>query len=605
MLEKVVSSIGRFSYKHSKFIACLGAALLVLVIILQSFTAIEYTYAEESVVTDIFPQDDTLLIVYDNYDEEKIDDLIKILEKDEHITSIQAYANTLGMGMTPTELSEMLGIDVVFLNTLFYVYENGMLAEGMKFTDFVSFISSDAFLENEMFASMIDDDSKAQISQLGTLVHAIESGNRYTPEEIGSMFGIDSDLVKVVFYIKQFMNISSDNALGTILGTLASVSGMDPELIELLFDVEPIQKMRFGDFISTIAKVYPIISTIMPSDQAAPLEALISIHDSVVNETLLYPSDIADMLGSMGGADLLNNDTVTLLYIMSRSNTLDYSNTRIPLYDFFIFISENIVSNEQLSSFFNGDVAKQIEDAKVQMLDGKAQLVGPEHSRMIITLNYVPESPEIRAFYNNLTKNLDDLMVKDYYLVGNSAMSYEVMQSFDTEFLIITIVTALVVFAVVLFTFKNLPVSLLLICVIECAVFAMMSVMTIAGDPIFFIALILVQCILMGTMIDYAILFTTYYIETRKTFLLKDALPETMRRSTYAILTSSLILILVTFICGFFMTGTVAAILQALSTGAFCAIVLILFVLPSLLIIFDKWIIKERAEDSLTETIQE
>jgi predicted RND superfamily exporter protein len=125
--------------------------------------------------------------------------------------------------------------------------------------------------------------------------------------------------------------------------------------------------------------------------------------------------------------------------------------------------------------------------------------------------------------------------------------------------------------------------------------------MTLANEPIFFIALILVQCILMGTMIDYAILFTTYYIETRKTFLIKDALPETMRRSTYAILTSSLIMIMVTFICGFFMTGTVAAILQALSTGAFCAIVLILFVLPSVLTIMDKWIIKERAEDKVID----
>ena len=100
----------------------------------------------------------------------------------------------------------------------------------------------------------------------------------------------------------------------------------------------------------------------------------------------------------------------------------------------------------------------------------------------------------------------------------------------------------------------------------------------------------------MGTMIDYAILFTTYYMETRKTFCLEDALPEVMRRSAYAILTSSLILILVTFICGLFMTGTVAAILQTLSIGALCAILLILFVLPSLLVILDKWIIKDSKE---------
>ena len=129
-----------------------------------------------------------------------------------------------------------------------------------------------------------------------------------------------------------------------------------------------------------------------------------------------------------------------------------------------------------------------------------------------------------------------------------------------------------------------------------------MSVMTISGSPIFFIALILVQCILMGTMIDYAILFTTYYKEIRKTHSLEDTLPEVMRKSTYAILTSSLIMVLVTFVCGLFMTGTVAAILQTLSIGAFCAIVLILFVLPSMLVILDKWILKdsERAKETVT-----
>ena len=601
MLERIVTSIGHFSYKYRRFIALFGVILFVAVLILQSMTAIEYTYAEESLVSDIFPQDDTVVIVYNNSDEESISELIKYLEKDEHVTSIQAYANTLGLKMSPAEYSEMLGIDIVFLNTLFYVYENGMLAEGMTFTDFVTFISSDEFLENPMFSSMINEESKAQIDQLSNLVDALSTSRRYSPDEIGAMFDVDPNLLKVIFYIKQLMNITSTNPLGTIFGTVASIAGMDSEWIEMIFQIEPVERMSFSEFTSTLATIYPYVSRFLDPQQAGMFESLISISESVKNNEELYPDDIAQMFSTMEGTEMLNEDSITLLYIMSRSNTLDYSDTRIALYDFFMFISNDIASNESLASFFDEDVTKQLEDAKTQMADGRAQLVGSDHSRMVITLNYVPESPEIKAFYDDLTKALDSLMLKDYYLVGNSAMSYEVSQSFDKEFLIITIVTALVVFAVVLFTFKNLPVSILLIVVIECAVFAMMSVMTLANDPIFFIALILVQCILMGTMIDYAILFTTYYIETRKTFLIKDALPETMRRSTYAILTSSLIMIMVTFICGFFMTGTVAAILQALSTGAFCAIVLILFVLPSVLTIMDKWIIKERAEDKVID----
>ncbi len=593
MFDKIVSSIGKFSYKYRKIIAVLGALLFIAVTILQALTVVEFTYAEESVVSDIFPQDDTLVIVYNKYDEDRIPTLIEHLEKDEHVTSVQAYANTLGIKLSPAEISEMLGIDIVFVNTLYYIYENGMLTEGMTFVDFVTFISSDEFLSNEMFASMIDDDSKAQIYQLRDLVNAINSVKRYTAPQIAEMFDIDVNTVNIIFYIKQLMNITASNSINTIFATAAKALGMAPDIIETLFKVKPVEKMTFNDFVLTLKTIYPYVKDFLNSEQAAQFDSLISIHASIKENAEIFPEDIAEMFSSMEGAEMFNKDTITLLYIMSRSNTMDYSDKKVALYDFFIFLAEDIVGNESLSAFFDEDVASQLDSAKAEMVNGRSQLVGKEHSRMIVTLNYVPESPEIQAFYDDLTDTLDSLMLHDYYLVGNTAMSYEVSQTFHNEFLLITLVTAAVILLVVLITFKNIPVSLLLICVIECAVFAMMSVMTVANSPIFFIALILVQCILMGTMIDYAILFTTYYREARKTFSIEDALPETMRKSTYAILTSSLILVLVTFICGLNMTGTVAAILQTLSVGAFCAILLILFVLPSYLVIFDKWITKE------------
>jgi predicted RND superfamily exporter protein len=181
----------------------------------------------------------------------------------------------------------------------------------------------------------------------------------------------------------------------------------------------------------------------------------------------------------------------------------------------------------------------------------------------------------------------------EYYLVGSTAMSYEISHSFKQEYLIISIVTAIAVFLVVWFTFKKFFLSVLLIAVIEGAVFSMMSVMVAINLPMFFVALILVQCILMGSMIDYGILFTTYYMEVRKEFSVEKALPEVMKRSTHAILTSSLIIVLVTLICGRLMSGAVASILTTLGIGALCAILLILFVLPSLLVIFDKQVVKQ------------
>ena len=596
MFDKIVSSIGRFSFKNRKLIAVLGFILLIAVIILESQTIIEYSYAEDSIVTDIFPQDDIIVLVYENKDEKMMSSIIDMLSKDEHVTSIQAYANTLGAEMSVDDVAAMFGIDRVFVNTLFYLCENGFATEGMTFVDFATFITSDDFINNELFAPMLDEASKAQIAQLGSLVNALTSTDKYSAEEISAMFGVDVQMVQSVFYIKQLQNINYQNFANTIFGTIAGVLGVDAQTIEKVFNITPVTSLNMEEFVRVISDLSAIADAFVDSEQGTQLHTLIDIYDAVKSNKELSPSDIVDLFGNMADTDMFTEENLTLLYIMSRSNTMDMSSTKIPLYDFFTFLSEEIITNEAFSSYFDEAMLAEFESAKTMMSEGIAQLVGPEHSRMVITVDYVLESPEINKFYADLTDMLDNTLSGNYYLVGNSAMSYEVSQTFDQEYLIISIVTAIAVFLVVYMSFRKFSVSLLLICVIECAVFAMMSVMAVTGSPMFFIALILVQCILMGSMIDYAILFTTYYREVRKEYVLEEALPVVMTRATYAILTSSLILVLVTFICGFFMTGTVAAILQTLSIGAFCAILLILFVLPSYLVLLDKFIIKESKE---------
>lgn len=596
MFDKIVSSIGRFSFKNRRLIAVLGFILLIAVIILESQTIIEYSYAEDSIVTDIFPQDDIIVLVYENKDEKMMSSIIDMLSKDEHVTSIQAYANTLGAEMSVDDVAGMFGIDRVFVNTLFYLCENGFATEGMTFVDFATFITSDDFINNELFAPMLDEASKAQIAQLGSLVNALTSTDKYSAEEISAMFGVDVQMVQSVFYIKQLQNINYQNFANTIFGTIAGVLGVDAQTIEKVFNITPVTSLNMEEFVRVISDLSAIADAFVDSEQGAQLHTLIDIYDAVKSNKELSPSDIVDLFGNMADTDMFTEENLTLLYIMSRSNTMDMSSTKIPLYDFFTFLSEEIITNEAFSSYFDEAMLAEFESAKTMMSEGIAQLVGPEHSRMVITVDYVLESPEINKFYADLTDMLDNTLSGNYYLVGNSAMSYEVSQTFDQEYLIISIVTAIAVFLVVYMSFRKFSVSLLLICVIECAVFAMMSVMAVTGSPMFFIALILVQCILMGSMIDYAILFTTYYREVRKEYVLEEALPVVMTRATYAILTSSLILVLVTFICGFFMTGTVAAILQTLSIGAFCAILLILFVLPSYLVLLDKFIIKESKE---------
>ena len=596
MFEKIVSAIGAFSYRNRKTISIIAAILLAVVAVVQSQLIIEYSYAEESLVTDIFPQDDTVVIVYENKDEDKIQEVISYLEKDEHITSIQAYANTLGAEMSVEEMSGMMGIPVSFVNTLYYIYQNGMKAEGMTLVDFVSFISSDDFINNELFSSMIDDETKGLIGQMKSLVDALASQKEYTAEEIAELIGIDAPLVQSIFFITQMKNSSTIELTQVFWANVADALGMDADAIEFIFKVQPVKSLTFTEFVNVIAEILAYAEGIIDSEQIAQFGMLKSMADMVSTNQELNPSDLAELFAGAADNSAFNENTLTLLYIMAKSNTSSLSAVKIALYDFFIFLSNDILQNEAFSSFFDESVAAQFAEAKVTMEEGYAQLISEEHSRMVITLDYTVESKEIYEFYKNFDKMLDSTLTGNYYLVGATAMSYEVSGSFQKEFLIISIVTAVAVFMVVLLTFRKFLLSLLLICIIEGAVFSMMSVMVAISLPMYFIPLILVQCILMGSMIDYGILFTTYYMEVRKEFSVENALPEVMRRATHSILTSSLLIVLVTLICGRFMTGAVASILTTLGIGSLCAILLILFALPSLLVIFDKYVIKEKKQ---------
>ncbi|MBR5119632.1 MAG: MMPL family transporter [Clostridia bacterium] len=597
MFDKIVGSIGAFSYRNRKIISVISFILFVAVLIASTQLIIEYSYAEESIVTDIFPQDDTIVLVYDGKDEAKMEEIIQYLEKDEHVTLVQGYANTLGMKMSASDLSSMMGIPEMFVNTLFYIKENGMEVTDMTLVDFVTFIASDEFLNNELFSSMIDDETKGQLTQMKSLVDALASEEEYSAEEIAGILGVEKQLVKSIFFIAQMKDAHITNITPVFWANVADALGMDEENIERVFGVQPVRSLLFTEFVDIITEVAKYADGILDEEQMAQLGMLKEMSDMVREGREFAPRELAEFFASVAESDMLNENTLTLLYIMAQSSAVDLSEVRVPLYDFFIFLSEEILTSEAFSSFFDENVTAQFEEAKTTMQEGLAQLVGEDHSRMVITLNYEVESEEIYAFYDNFNAMLASTLSGEYYLVGATAMSYEVSQSFESEYLIISVVTAVAVFAVVWFTFKKFFLALMLVGVIECAVFSMMSVMVVINLPMYFIPLILVQCILMGSMIDYGILFTTYYMEVRKEYSVEEALPEVMRRATHSILTSSLLIVLVTLICGRLMSGAVASILTTLGIGSLCAILLILFVLPSLLSVFDKIVVKQEKEE--------
>ena len=97
----------------------------------------------------------------------------------------------------------------------------------------------------------------------------------------------------------------------------------------------------------------------------------------------------------------------------------------------------------------------------------------------------------------------------------------------------------------------------------------------------------------MGATIDYAIVYTSYYLESRSKNDIKQSIINAYNNSIHTILTSAFILIIVTLIVGYFASAVAAKICMTLSQGTMCSALLIILLLPAVLAACDKWIIKK------------
>ena len=214
-------------------------------------------------------------------------------------------------------------------------------------------------------------------------------------------------------------------------------------------------------------------------------------------------------------------------------------------------------------------------------------LVGDKYSRVVINTNFDPESDETFNFIQFIENTVreDD---EEIYLIGDSPMAYEMSKTFKDEFNYISILTMIAIFIVVAITFKSLLTPIILVAVIQSAVYMTMGILSVSGGSVYYLALLIVQSILMGSTIDYAILYTSYYLEFRKKFDIRNAMVDAYNESIHTIFTSASILVIITFIVGKFATAITAKICITLCKGTLCAEVLILLFLPALLSIFDR-----------------
>lgn len=151
------------------------------------------------------------------------------------------------------------------------------------------------------------------------------------------------------------------------------------------------------------------------------------------------------------------------------------------------------------------------------------------------------------------------------------------------------------VFMVLLFTMKSLILPVILVLSIETAIWINLSIPYFSDQTIFYIAYLIISSIQLGATVDYAILFTDRYKEMRQTYAKKEAIVQTISAVSVSVLTSASVLTVVGFLLGGFSThGLLSQLGYFLGKGTLCSLVIVLFVLPGLLYLFDKLIVKAK-----------
>ena len=260
-------------------------------------------------------------------------------------------------------------------------------------------------------------------------------------------------------------------------------------------------------------------------------------------------------------------------------------NYKVPIYDMFRFLEQEMHDGNVTLS---GDVQDTLDDLFSQLDKAQVQLQAENYSRMVAYLSVPEESSETFAFLDKMHDMVSKYYPEDAYIVGNTTSAMDLSSSFGEDNLLISVLSALFVILVLLFTFKSAGLPVLLIFVIQGSIWINFSVPYLQDSPLYFLGYLIVNSIQMGANIDYAIVISSHYTDLKKVMHHKDAIVTALNESFPTIFTSGSILASAGVLISVLTTNPViAAIGECLGRGTIVSILLVLFVLPQILVLGD------------------
>ncbi len=184
---------------------------------------------------------------------------------------------------------------------------------------------------------------------------------------------------------------------------------------------------------------------------------------------------------------------------------------------------------------------------------------------------------------------------KDSMVIGEAPLTKDLQDVTDVDLATVNYLSIGAIFLIILLTFKSISLPVILVSVIEFAIFLNMSFPYYSGTELPFVASIVIGTIQLGATVDYAILMTTRYHKERvvnqKTK--KEAVEIAHKTSMKSIIISGLSFFAVTFgVSAYSSIDMINAICTLLSRGAVISTISVILILPAMLYLFDKVICK-------------
>ncbi|MCM1530081.1 MAG: efflux RND transporter permease subunit [Alistipes sp.] len=570
-------------------------------------------------IYDFFNKDDTTMMAVFFDDTTSADETLDAVEKMRNITSEQCFISGMSavtLDMKKLSQSETIIYTVIaviltsivlmaamdsFLIPVFFMLSIGTAIVWNLGTNFVfgeiSFLTQALALVLQLGVTMdysifLWHSYKEQLrlypdSKQEAMAHAI--ANTITSVVSSSFTTVAGFLAMCFMSFTLGLDLGIVMAKGVVCGVIACVTVL-PAMI-LIFE-KAIARTSHRDFLPDFKRTSAFIIKHFGIFLTAAIVLLIPAAYGNNNYDVYYKLDStlpADLDSMIANSKLEEDFGMNSTHILLADASLDAKQASSMLREI-----EN-TDGVQMALGFNSLVGPAIPEEVIP--DSVREILkNDEWQLMLIGSEYTVASDEVNAQIDRINDIIEKYDSKAM-LIGEAPATKDLIEITDKDFKVVSVLSIAVIFLIIAITFRSITLPVILVSVIELAIMINLGIAFFTGTELPFIASVVIGTIQLGATVDYAILMTTRYrTERRDGKDKKDAVHIALSASVKSIITSALGFFAATIgVAAYSDIGLISSLCMLLARGAIISMIVVIGVLPSMFMVFDKLICKTSA----------